>query len=89
MRTYEIRTLIIARYVPNLRKNMTALDVIRSVRYRFYTDIEILKIYKGILILTKIKRVGELFVLQDKTTSITLQFHKLWWNTMIWRSIKM
>jgi hypothetical protein len=62
-----VRTLTDVRHVPELRNNLISLGVLYSVGYRCTTQGGVLKVSKGILVVMKAKRIGNLYQLEGRT----------------------
>ena len=62
-----VRMLINVRHVPKLRKNLIYLGVLNFVGYRCTTQGGVLKVSKGILVVMKEKRIGNLYQLEGRT----------------------
>jgi hypothetical protein len=63
--TVEILTDV--RHVPNLRKNLISLGVLDIGGYKSIAQGGVMKVYKGILLVMKAKKVGNLFLLEGIT----------------------
>jgi hypothetical protein len=61
------RTLIDVRYVPELRNKLIYLGVLDSVGYRCIAQGVVMKVSKGILVVMKAKRIGNLYHLEGRT----------------------
>eukprot|EP00253_Pinus_taeda_P034717 PITA_34717 len=57
------------RHVPDLRKNLISLGALDSNGYKNVIQGGVMKIYKGILLVMKAKKVGNLFQLEGRTGS--------------------
>ena len=57
------------RHVPNLRKNLISLGVLDTRGYKSSVQGGVMKVYKGILLVMKVKKVGNLFLLEGRTES--------------------
>jgi hypothetical protein len=57
------------RHVPDLRKNLISLGALDSNGYKTVIQGGVMKIYKGILLVMKAKKVGNLFQLEGRTGS--------------------
>ena len=57
------------RHVPELRKYIISLGVLDINGYKTFIRGGVMKIYKGILLLMKAKKVGNLFQLEGRTES--------------------
>jgi hypothetical protein len=62
-----VRKLIDVRHVPKLSKNLITLGVLYYVGYRCTTQGGVLKVSKGILVVMKAKRIGNLYQLEGRT----------------------
>ena len=62
-----VRTLTNVRHVPDLKKNLISLGVLDSSGYKGSVHGGVLKISKGILIVMKANRVGNLYKLEGRT----------------------
>ena len=57
------------RHVLELRKNLISLGVLDTNGYKTFIQGGVMKIYKGILLVMKAKKVGNLFQLEGRTES--------------------
>ena len=57
------------RHVPELRKNLISLGVLDTNGYKTFIQGGVMKVYKGILLVMKAKKVGNLFQLKGRTES--------------------
>ena len=57
------------RHVPDLRKNLISLGALDTNGYKTVVQGGVMKIYKGILLVMKAKKVGNLFQLEGRTGS--------------------
>ena len=64
------KMLIDVRYVPYLRKNLISLGAPDTNGYKTVIQGGVMKIYKGILLVMKAKKVGNLFQLEGRTRSV-------------------
>ena len=62
-----VRTLTDVRHVPELRKNLISMGVLDNTGYKFAVQSGVMKISKGILVVMKEKRVGNLYKLEGRT----------------------
>ena len=62
-----VRTLTDVRHVLELRKNLISLGVLDFVGYKCATQGGVLKVSKGILVIMKKKRIGNLYQLEGRT----------------------
>jgi hypothetical protein len=62
-----IRTLTDVRHVPELRKNLIYLGVLDSGGYKCTVQGGVLKVFKGILVVMKDKRIENLYKLEGST----------------------
>ena len=62
-----VRTLTDVRHVPELRKNLISMGVLDDVGYKFAVQGGVMKISKGILVVMKANRVGNLYKLEGRT----------------------
>jgi hypothetical protein len=60
-------TLTDVRHVPKLIKNLVSLGVLDFVGYRCTTQVGVLKVSKGILVVMKEKRIKNLYQLEGRT----------------------
>jgi hypothetical protein len=65
----SVKILIDVRHVPELSKNLISLGVLDTRRYKSIVQGRVMKVYKGILMVTKVKKVGNLFWLEGRTKS--------------------
>ena len=61
-----IRTLEV-RHIPKLRKSLISLSILGMHGYRFSVENEILRVFRGALVMMKGKSIGGLYHLQDNT----------------------
>jgi hypothetical protein len=64
-----IKILTDVRHVPELRKNLISLGVLDTGGYKSIVQGGVMKVYKGILLVMKVKKVGKLFLLEGRTES--------------------
>jgi hypothetical protein len=64
-----VKILIDVRHVPALRKNLIYLGVLDTGGYKSIFQGGFMKVYKGILLVMKAKKVGNLFLLEGRTKS--------------------
>ena len=64
------RILTDVRHVPDLRKHLISLGALDSNGYKTVIQGGVMKIYKGILLVMKAKKVGNLFQLEGRTGSV-------------------
>jgi hypothetical protein len=64
-----VKILIDVRHVPELRKNIISLGVLDTGRYKSIVQGGVMKVYKGILLVMKVKKVGNMFLLKGRTES--------------------
>jgi hypothetical protein len=57
------------RHVPELRKNLISLGVLDIGGYKSIVQGGFMKVYKGILLVMKAKKVGKMFLLEGRTES--------------------
>lgn len=62
-----VRTLIEVRHVPKLKKNLISLGVLDFGGYKFTGQGGALKVSKGILVVTKATKIGNLYKLEGST----------------------
>jgi hypothetical protein len=74
----SIKILTDVRHVPELRKNLMSLGVLDIGGYKSIVQGRVMKVYKGILLVMKAKKVGNLFLLEGRTESdhATMVFEK-------------
>ena len=65
----SVKILTDVRHVPELRKNLISLGVLDSGGYKSIVQGGVMKVYKGILLVMKVKKVGNLFLLEGRTES--------------------
>jgi hypothetical protein len=65
----SFKILTDVRHVPELRKNLISLGVLDTGGYKSIVQGEVMKVYKGILLVMKAKKVGNLFLLEGRTES--------------------
>ena len=63
------KILIDVRHVPELRKNLISLGLLDTRGYKSIVQGGVMKVYKGILLVMKSKKVGNLFLLEGRTGS--------------------
>ena len=63
------RILADVRHVPELRKNLISLGALDTNGYKTVIQGGVMKIYKGILLVMRAKKVGNLFQLEGRTGS--------------------
>jgi hypothetical protein len=64
-----VKILTDVRHVPKLRKNLIYLGVLDTGGYKSIVQGGVMKVYKGILLVMKEKKVGNLFMLEGRTES--------------------
>jgi hypothetical protein len=64
-----VKILVDVRHVPNVRKNLISLGVLNTGGYKSIVQGGLMKVYKGILQVMKEKKVGNLSLLEGRTTS--------------------
>jgi hypothetical protein len=64
-----VKILTEVRHVPELRKNLISLGVLDTGGYKSIVQGGVMKVYKGILLVMKAKKVGNLFLLEGRTES--------------------
>jgi hypothetical protein len=64
-----VKILTDVRHVPELRKNLIYLVVLDTGGYKSIFQGGVMKVYKGILLVMKTKKVGNLFLLEGTTES--------------------
>jgi hypothetical protein len=64
-----VKILTDVRHVPELRKNLISLGVLDTGGYKSIVQGGVMKVYKGILLVMKAKKVGNLFLLEGRTES--------------------
>jgi hypothetical protein len=64
-----IKILTDARHVLELRKNLISLGVLDTGGYKSIVLGGVMKVYKGILLVMRAKKVGNLFLLEGRTES--------------------
>ena len=64
-----VKILIDVRHVPELRKNLIYLGVLNTGGYKSIVQGGVMKVYKGILLVMKAKKVGNLFMLEGRIES--------------------
>ena len=57
------------RHIPELRKNLISLGVLDTNGYKTFIQSGVMKFYKGILLVMKAKKVGNIFQLEGRTES--------------------
>eukprot|EP00253_Pinus_taeda_P004912 PITA_04912 len=80
------------RHVPELRKNLISLGALDTYGYKIVIQGGVMKIYKGILLVMKAKKVGNLFQLEGRIGSdhvSTVSKHdsssiRLWHQRKVW-----
>jgi hypothetical protein len=65
----SIKILTNVRHVHELRKNLISLGVLDTGRYKSIVIGRFMKVYKGILLVMKVKKVGNLFLLEGRIES--------------------
>jgi hypothetical protein len=63
----SIKILTDVRHVPELRKNLISLGVLYDGGYKSIVQGGVMKFYKGILLVMKEKKVGNMFLLEGRT----------------------
>jgi hypothetical protein len=66
-----VKILTDVRHVPELRKSLISLGVLDTGGYTSIFQGGVMKVYKGILLVMKAKKVGNLFLLEGRTESDT------------------
>ena len=61
-----VKILTDVRHVPNLRKNLISLGVLDTGGYKSIVQGGFMKVYKGILLVMKAKKGGNLFLLEGR-----------------------
>jgi hypothetical protein len=64
-----VKILTDVRHVPELRKNLISLGVLDTGGYKSIVQGGVMKVYKGILLVMKAKKVGNMFLLEGRTES--------------------
>jgi hypothetical protein len=64
-----IKILADVRHVLELRKNLISLGVLDTRGYKSIVQGGVMKVYKGILVVMKEKKVGNMFLLEGRTES--------------------
>ena len=64
-----VKILTNVRHVPQLRNNLISLGVLDTRGYKSIVQGGVMKVYKGILLVMKVKKVGNLFLLEERTES--------------------
>jgi hypothetical protein len=64
-----VKILTDVRHVPKLRKNLISLGVLDTRGYKSIVQGGVMKVYKGILLVMKAKKVGNMFLLEGRTES--------------------
>ena len=64
-----VKILTDVRHVPELRKNLISLGVLDTGIYKSTVQGGVMKVYKGILLVMKAKKVGNMFILEGRTKS--------------------
>jgi hypothetical protein len=64
-----VKILTDVRHVPELRKNLISLGVLDTGGYKSIVQGGVMKVYKGILLVMKVKKVGNMFLLEGRTES--------------------
>jgi hypothetical protein len=65
----SVKILTDVRHVPELRNNLISLGVLENGGYKIIVQGVVMKVYKGILLVMKAKKVGNLFLLEGRTKS--------------------
>jgi hypothetical protein len=65
----SVKILTDVRHVPELRKNLISLGVLDTGGYKSTIQGGVMKVYKGILLVMKAKKVGNMFLLEGRTES--------------------
>jgi hypothetical protein len=61
-----VKILTNVRHVPELRKNLISLGVLDTRGYKSIVQGRIMKVYKGILLVMKAKKVENVFLLETR-----------------------
>jgi hypothetical protein len=64
-----IKILTDVRHVPKLRKNLIYLGVLDTGGYKSIIQGGVMKVYRGILLVMKVKKVGNMFLLDGRIES--------------------
>jgi hypothetical protein len=64
-----VKIPIDVRHIPELRKNLISLGVLDTGGYKSIVQGGVMKVYKGILLVMKAKKVGNLFLLEGRNES--------------------
>jgi hypothetical protein len=64
-----VKILINVTHVLELRKNLISLGVLETRRYKSIVQGGVMKVYKLILLVMKVKKVGNMFLLEGRTES--------------------
>jgi hypothetical protein len=62
----SVKILTYVRHVLELRKNLISLGVLDTRGYKSIVQCGVMNIYKGILLVMKVKKVGSLFFFRSK-----------------------
>ena len=62
-----VKTLTEVRHVPELRKNLTSMGVLDAAGYKFAVQGGVMKVSKGILVVIKAIRIGNLYKLEGSS----------------------
>jgi hypothetical protein len=62
-----VKILTDVRHVPDLRKNLISLGILDTRGYKSIVQGGVMKVYKGTLLVMKVKKVGNLFLLEGRT----------------------
>ena len=65
----SIKILTYVRHEPELRKNLISLGILDIGGYKSIVQGGVMKVYKGILLVMKAKKVGNLFLLEGRAES--------------------
>ena len=64
-----VKILTDVRHVPELRNNIISLGVLDTGGYKSIVQGGVMKVYKEILLVVKVKNVGNMFLLEGRTES--------------------
>jgi hypothetical protein len=64
-----VKILTNVRHVPELRKNLISLGFLDTGGYKSIVQGGVMKVYKGILLVMRAKKVGNMFLLEGRTES--------------------
>lgn len=62
-----VRTIMEARHVPKLKKNLISLDVLDSSGYKYIGQVGPLKVSKRNLLVMNSRKIGNIYKLEGKT----------------------